>query len=56
MLIAVLLIGFLLLGLVFKLAKGIIKLLLIIILIALIATGSVITRDEPASVPATTNL
>ena len=54
MLIALLVAGFLMLCLVLKIAKGVIKLVLIIVLLALIAGGSVVTHNS-APLPPTSN-
>lgn len=50
MLAAILIIGLLLFVLVLKIAKGMIKLALIILLLALIIGGAAATRNEPAAV------
>jgi len=56
MLLIILVIGFLLLWLTLKIAKGIIKLVLIVILIILIASGAFVSHDAPPTEPTTTNL
>lgn len=49
-------VGFLLLGLVLKLVKGLLKIILVLILIMFIAGGVIVTKDDVVAPPESTSL